>query len=97
MEMNEYRLHAAECLCIADEITEPKNKMLLIAMAQYWLKLAQQAEEGTQAAAYVESPQASKLSGLTTKQPQEGVAWTRGCFASTDGARGVLKPSAGKR
>jgi hypothetical protein len=47
MEINEYRLHAAECLCIADEITEPKNKMLLLAMAQSWLKLAQQVEEGT--------------------------------------------------
>jgi len=47
MELNEYRLHAAECLCIADEITEPKNKMMLLAMAQSWLKLAQQVEEGT--------------------------------------------------
>jgi hypothetical protein len=45
MEINEYRLHAAECLCIADETTDPKTKMLLIAMAQSWLKLAQRAEE----------------------------------------------------
>jgi hypothetical protein len=47
MELNEYRQHAAECLCIADEITEPKNKMLLISMAQSWLKLARQAEQGS--------------------------------------------------
>jgi hypothetical protein len=46
MLINEYRLHAAECLCIADDITNPQYKMLLIAMAQAWLKLAQQAEEG---------------------------------------------------
>ena len=45
MEMNEYRCHAAECLVIADDITtSPKNRILLIAMAQAWLRLAQQAE-----------------------------------------------------
>ena len=45
MAMNEYRRHAAACLSIADEITtDPKNKMLLIAMAQAWLKLAQRVE-----------------------------------------------------
>jgi hypothetical protein len=43
--MNEYRRHAAECLTIADDTaTNPENKMLLIAMAQAWLRLAQQAE-----------------------------------------------------
>jgi hypothetical protein len=45
MAMNEYRRHAAECLLIADEITDPNNKLLLVAMAQAWLKLAQRAEE----------------------------------------------------
>jgi hypothetical protein len=44
MEVNEYRLHAAECLCIADDVTDAQNKMLLIAMAQAWLRLAQQTE-----------------------------------------------------
>ena len=44
MEVNEYRLHAAECLCIADDVTDAQNKMLLVAMAQAWLRLAQQTE-----------------------------------------------------
>ena len=45
MAMNEYRRHAAECLAIADDTTtNPNNKILLIAMAQAWLRLAQQAE-----------------------------------------------------
>lgn len=44
MAMNEYRRHAGECLSIADEVTNPQHKMLLIAMAQAWLRLAQQAE-----------------------------------------------------
>ena len=45
MIVNEYRRRAAECLCIADEISGPQNKMLLIAIAQAWLKLAQKIEE----------------------------------------------------
>jgi hypothetical protein len=45
MAMNEYRRHAAEFLAIADDTTtSPNNKILLIAMAQAWLRLAQQAE-----------------------------------------------------
>jgi hypothetical protein len=49
MAINEYRLNAAECLCIADEMADPKRKMLLIAMAQAWLKMAQEAEQETAA------------------------------------------------
>ena len=45
MAMNEYRRHAAECLLLADDTSDPKNKLLLVAMAQAWLKLAQRAEE----------------------------------------------------
>ena len=46
MAINEYRRHAFECLCIADDTTtNPENRMLLIAMAQAWLKLAQRAEQ----------------------------------------------------
>jgi hypothetical protein len=45
MAMNEYRRHAAECLAIADDITtSSNNKILLIAMAQTWLRPAQQTE-----------------------------------------------------
>jgi hypothetical protein len=43
--MNEYRRHAAECLLLADDISDPKNKLLLVAMAQAWLRLARRAEE----------------------------------------------------
>jgi hypothetical protein len=45
MPTNEYRRHATECLCIADGTTNPEHKMLLIAMAQAWLRLARQAED----------------------------------------------------
>jgi hypothetical protein len=46
MAINEYRRHALECLYIADDAsTNTENKMLLIAMSQAWLKLAQRAEQ----------------------------------------------------
>jgi hypothetical protein len=47
MANSEYRRNAAECLCIADEIANAKSKMLAIAMAQAWLKMAQEAEQKT--------------------------------------------------
>jgi hypothetical protein len=46
MATNEYRRYALECLCIADDnTTSPENRMLLVGMAQAWLKLAQRAEQ----------------------------------------------------
>jgi len=46
METNEYRRHAFECLSIADDtMTSANNRMLLLGMAQAWLKLARQAEQ----------------------------------------------------
>ena len=46
MAMNEYRHHAAECLSMVDDIAiSPKNRLVLLAMAQAWLKLAQRAEQ----------------------------------------------------
>jgi hypothetical protein len=50
MAIHEYRRHALECLCIADEnTTSPKNRMLLVGMAQAWLKLARRAEQNPSA------------------------------------------------
>jgi hypothetical protein len=45
MANNEYRRYAAECLLIADGITNAESRILLLAMAQAWLKLARRAEE----------------------------------------------------
>jgi hypothetical protein len=50
MATNEYRHHAAECLSIADDITiSPKSRLVLLAMAQTWLKLAQRVEANADA------------------------------------------------
>jgi hypothetical protein len=45
MRPEEYRRHAAECLRIAEVVTDPQNRILLIHMAQTWLLLAQQIEK----------------------------------------------------
>ena len=46
MAISEYRHRAVQCLCIADEnTTSPEHRMLLVGMAQAWLKLAQRVEQ----------------------------------------------------
>jgi len=45
MRPEEYRRHATECLRIAAVVTDPQNRILLIHMAQAWLRLAHQAEK----------------------------------------------------
>jgi hypothetical protein len=65
MAMNEYRHHAAECLSIADDITiSPRNRLVLLAMAQAWLKLAQRAEANPDAD-IVHQPACASSSALT--------------------------------
>jgi len=56
MAINEYRRYAAECLLIADGITDPKKRISLLAMAQAWLKLARGAEEQASATPLGQSP-----------------------------------------
>jgi len=40
---DEYRRHAAECVRLAQQIANTRDKSLLLAMAQMWIRLAQQA------------------------------------------------------
>ena len=56
MAINEYRRYAAECLLIADGITDPENRISLLAMAQAWLRLARRAEEQASANPLGQSP-----------------------------------------
>jgi len=57
MPMNEYRRHAAECLAIADDpVISPQRKVMLIAMAQAWLRLAQEAEKNLATDLVYETP-----------------------------------------
>ena len=44
MSANLYRAYAQECLHFAAEMT-PSSKIVLLEMASYWLRLAEQAEK----------------------------------------------------
>jgi hypothetical protein len=45
-----YRSYAAQCVKISQNIPDPTGKLVLLAMAQSWLKLAEQAAEAAEAA-----------------------------------------------
>jgi hypothetical protein len=42
----EYRRHAGECVRLAQQIQNAKDKAMLLAMAETWLRLAKQTESG---------------------------------------------------
>jgi hypothetical protein len=42
----EYRRHAGECVRLAQQIQNAKDKAMLLAMAETWLRLAKQTENG---------------------------------------------------
>jgi hypothetical protein len=41
-----YRFYAAKCVKISQDIPDPAGKLILLEMAQSWLKLAELAAEG---------------------------------------------------
>jgi hypothetical protein len=45
MSPGEHRRHAAECLRLAEDRSDPQERLVLIDMAQAWLQLAHQAEQ----------------------------------------------------
>jgi len=40
MTKDQYRRNAVECMCLAAQIEDPKDKLQLMLMARAWLKLA---------------------------------------------------------
>jgi hypothetical protein len=44
MRPDVYRRHAEECLAIAATATTPEQRLVLLQMAQAWLRFAEQAE-----------------------------------------------------
>ena len=51
-----YRLHAANCIEIAQRVTDPESRLSLLAMAQSWLKLAEQAVKNSETTLVYETP-----------------------------------------
>jgi hypothetical protein len=52
----EYRRHAAGCILLAEETTNPASRVCLMEMAQAWFRLAWQAEKNSQANLTYEGP-----------------------------------------
>ena len=50
-----YRSYAAKCVKISGNIPDPAGKLVLLEMAQSWLRLAEQAAEGAETAIGSES------------------------------------------
>jgi hypothetical protein len=44
--MERYRSYAARCVRISRNVSDPAGKLMLLEMAQSWLKLADQTAEG---------------------------------------------------
>jgi hypothetical protein len=51
-----YKLHAANCIEIAQRITDPESRLSLLAMAQSWIKLAEQAVKNSETVLVYETP-----------------------------------------
>ena len=74
MSVDKYRRHAVECLRIAEGVPDPRNRMLLIDMAQSWLVLAQQAENNPATDPVHEtSPPPSAAEGAAVVQQQQQI------------------------
>ena len=56
MKAAEYRRNASDCLRIAQELTEPKTKTVLVNMASAWMRLVDQAEKNSKTDLVYETP-----------------------------------------
>lgn len=60
----EYRRHAAECLQLAGQATDPQHKIALLDMADAWLRLARRAEKNLHANRVHERPSPSNPASM---------------------------------
>jgi hypothetical protein len=67
----EYRAHAAECVRLAHQTSDPQSKRSLLDMARAWLALATQRERNREAATLVyETPVPRQQVAQQQQQPQ---------------------------
>jgi hypothetical protein len=41
-DFKDYQKRAADCLCLAQQVSDPTNKAMMLEMAQTWVRLAEQ-------------------------------------------------------
>ena len=54
--VQDYWRHAAECLLLAEEVTDARSKARLLAMAQAWVRLTELAEKNRHTDIVYETP-----------------------------------------
>jgi hypothetical protein len=70
MAANEYRRHAIECLRLADETLNARSRILLVHMAEAWLRLVHQAEKNLATDLLYETPPARERPVLQEQHQQ---------------------------
>jgi hypothetical protein len=66
-----YRLHAAECIDLAQQSTDPESRLALLDMARSWRMLADQADKNSQTEVPVyETPEPRQRVAQQQQQPQ---------------------------
>jgi len=70
---DQYRVYAAECLRLAGEVQHPKDRLVLLAMAQMWFGLADQAENSRADLVYVTPPRTLESSAAVAQQQQQSL------------------------
>jgi hypothetical protein len=68
MAADEYRRNAIECLRIADETITARSRVVLIQMAESWMRLAQQAERTIATDLVYETPTLARAPALQDQQ-----------------------------
>ena len=67
----EYRAHAAECVRLAQQTSDPQSKGSLLDMARAWLALVTQGEKNSEAPTLVyETPDPPQQVAQQQQQPQ---------------------------
>jgi hypothetical protein len=66
----EYRAHAAECVRLAQQTSDPRSKSSLLDMARAWLVLVTQNEKNSQTTLVIETPEPPQQVTQQQQQPQ---------------------------
>jgi hypothetical protein len=66
-----YHLHAAHCAEIAENTSDPKNRLVLLQMAVAWLKLAEQAQKNSLVYKVLEPLQQQQSGGADVPKKQD--------------------------
>jgi len=70
-DTGEYRAHAAKCVRLAQQTSDPQSKSSLLDMARAWLVLVTQGEKNAEAATLVyETPEPPQQVAQQQQQPQ---------------------------